>query len=150
MKRIAAILFAATALSPFALHAQNRGAGAVNPSDPAVKAAIDDAGQAAKAWLGLFDTANFDACWTGLAPVVKDQVGKDAFNASLAAVREQYGAAKVRHASKVTFTHKLPGAPDGDYVVLQYETDFTKAHAVETVVPMRTADGWKISGYFVR
>jgi hypothetical protein len=150
VKRIAAILFAATALLPFTLHAQNQGAGAVNPNDPAVKAAIDEAGQAAKGWLAQLDATNFDACWNALAPAVKDQVSKDNFNASLAAVRDQYGAAKARRASKVTFTHKLPGAPDGDYVVLQYETDFAKAHAVETVVPMRTADGWKVSGYFVR
>ena len=150
MKRIAAVLLAATALLPFTLHAQNQGAGAVNPNDPAVKAAVDDAGQAAKGWLALFDANNFDACWNALAPVAKDQVGKDDFNASLGAVRDQFGPAKARRASKVTFTHKLPGAPDGDYVVLQYETDFAKGHAVETVVPMRTPDGWKVSGYFVR
>lgn len=151
MKRLAAVLLAAATLLPFTLHAQNQPAGAVNPNDPAVKAAIDEAGQAARQWLALFDANKLDACWNALAPAVKDQVSKDNFNASLAAVREQYGPAKARRASKVTFTHKLPGAPDGDYVVLQYETDFSgNAHAVETVVPMRTADGWKVSGYFVR
>jgi hypothetical protein len=151
VKRIAAILFAATALSSFPLYAQNQAANAVNPNDPAVKAAIDQAGQAAQRWLALFDTNNFDACWNALAPAARDQIGKADFSGSLAAVREQYGAAKSRRASKVTFTHKLPGAPDGDYVVLQYETDFANnAHAVETVVPMRTTDGWKVSGYFVR
>ena len=150
MKRIAAVLFAATALLPFTLHAQNQAAGAVNPNDPAVKAAIDDAGKAAQQWLALLDASNFDACWNALAPAARDQIGKADFSGSLAAVREQYGAAKARRASKVTFTHKLPGAPDGDYVVLQYETDFSRnGHAVETVVPMRTTDGWKVSGYFV-
>jgi len=46
----------------------------------------------------------------------------------------------------------LPGAPDGEYVVIQYDTQFAhKAHAVETLVPMRERDGsWKASGYFVK
>jgi hypothetical protein len=46
----------------------------------------------------------------------------------------------------------LPGAPDGESVVIQYDTQFEhKAHAVETVVPMRERDGsWKVSGYFVK
>jgi hypothetical protein len=46
----------------------------------------------------------------------------------------------------------LPGAPAGDYVVIQYATQFAnKDKAVETVVPMRTPDGsWKVSGYFIR
>lgn len=151
MKSIAAILFAATALLSFSLHAQNQNANAVNPNDPAVKAATDQAGQAAQHWLALLDADNFDACWDALAPAVKGQIGKSDFQASLAAVREHYGALKSRRPSKVTFTHKMPGAPDGDYVVLQYDSDFANsAHAVETVVPMRTADGWKVSGYFVR
>lgn len=150
MKSIAAVVFATTALLSFSLHAQNQGANAVNPNDPAVKAAIQDAGQAAQRWLALRDANNFDACWQALAPAARDQVGKDDFSASLAAVRDQYGPLKSRRPSKVTFTHEMPGAPDGDYVVLQYESDFANsAHAVETVIPMRTADGWKVSGYFV-
>jgi hypothetical protein len=50
------------------------------------------------------------------------------------------------------FTRTLPGAPDGDYVVIQYRTRFEhKAAAVETVPPMRDADGqWRVSGYFIR
>lgn len=150
MKRIAAILFAATASLSFPLHAQDRSANALNPNDPAVKEATEQAGQAAQRWLALFDAGNFDACWDGLAPAVKGRAGKDEFDASLAAVRQHYGVAKVRRASKVTFTHKLPDAPDGDYVVLQYDTEFANGHGLETVVPMRTPDGWKVSGYFVR
>ncbi len=46
----------------------------------------------------------------------------------------------------------LPGAPDGQYLDVEFETSFAKKkHAVETVTPMREADGsWKVSGYYVR
>ena len=46
----------------------------------------------------------------------------------------------------------LPGAPDGDYVVIQFKTSFAnKKSAVETVTPMLEKDGvWRVSGYFIK
>lgn len=46
----------------------------------------------------------------------------------------------------------LPGAPDGEYVVIQYKSSFeNKKAAVETVTPMRDKYGaWRISGYFIK
>jgi hypothetical protein len=45
-----------------------------------------------------------------------------------------------------------PGAPDGKYVVIRYETSFrNKKAATETVTPMLDADGrWRVSGYFIK
>ncbi len=50
------------------------------------------------------------------------------------------------------FYPKLPGAPDGQYVVIQYDTEFeNKKSAVETITPMLEKDGtWKVSGYFIK
>jgi len=46
----------------------------------------------------------------------------------------------------------LPGAPDGEYVVIQYKTSFeNKKDAVETVTPMKDEDGvWRVSGYYIK
>lgn len=46
----------------------------------------------------------------------------------------------------------LPGAPDGKYVVIQYDTSFeNKKAAVETVTPMLDKDGkWRVSGYYIK
>jgi hypothetical protein len=50
------------------------------------------------------------------------------------------------------YTTTLPGAPDGEYVVIQYQSSFGKKNlAVETVTPMLDQDGvWRVSGYFIR
>jgi hypothetical protein len=50
------------------------------------------------------------------------------------------------------YTKTLPGVPDGEYVVIQYDTSFEhKQSAVETVTPMLDKDGkWRISGYFIK
>ena len=42
-------------------------------------------------------------------------------------------------------------APDGQYEVLQFDTDFqNKRSAVETVVLAAEPDGWKVDGYFIK
>ena len=66
--------------------------------------------------------------------------------------RAPLGALKSRVFKTATFTRSLPGAPDGEYVVIQFDTRFeNKAAAVETVTPMRQKDGsWKVSGYYIR
>ena len=50
------------------------------------------------------------------------------------------------------FETSLPGAPDGEYVVIQMETSFeNKASAVETITPMRDSDGeWRVAGYYIK
>lgn len=61
-------------------------------------------------------------------------------------------AMKARKVKSATFTRTLPGAPDGEYVVIQFESQFeNKAAAIETVTPMRDKDGaWRVSGYYIR
>jgi hypothetical protein len=50
------------------------------------------------------------------------------------------------------YATSLPGAPDGEYVVIQYETSFAnKKSAVETITPMLDKDGkWRVSGYYIK
>jgi hypothetical protein len=46
----------------------------------------------------------------------------------------------------------LSGAPDGEYVVIEYETSFEKKrNGIETITPMKDADGeWRVAGYFLK
>jgi len=62
------------------------------------------------------------------------------------------GAVKSRRVASSQATHSLPGAPDGDYVVIHFATSFEqKADATETVTPMKDPDGhWRVSGYYIR
>jgi hypothetical protein len=68
------------------------------------------------------------------------------------AVRGPLGNAVSRNLLSRQYTTTLPGAPDGEYVVIQYETSFeNKKVAVETVTPMKDADGhWRVSGYYIK
>jgi hypothetical protein len=45
----------------------------------------------------------------------------------------------------------MPGAPDGDYVVMQFDTRLANKHAaVETVTFLQEKqDAWKAAGYYI-
>ena len=68
----------------------------------------------------------------------------------MASVRDPLGGVQSRNLKSGAYTTSLPGAPDGEYVVLQFETVFEhKASAIETVTPMLDDGEWRVSGYFV-
>jgi hypothetical protein len=114
--------------------------------------AVGNAVDAANRWLALSDANNGAATWDQAAPSFRAAVSKEGWSEALKQARQPFGAIKSRKLVSSEFKHSLPGAPDGEYVVIQYDTQFEhKAHAVETVVPMRDQDGsWKVSGYFVK
>jgi hypothetical protein len=66
--------------------------------------------------------------------------------------RDPLGALKARTLKRTTSTATLPGAPDGEYVVFQFNTSFErKQAALETVTTIREKDGtWRVGGYFIK
>ena len=66
-------------------------------------------------------------------------------------IRQPLAGVVTRELKSETHVTELPGAPDGDYVVIQFNTTFeNKRVAVETVTPMLEDDGnWLVAGYFI-
>lgn len=113
----------------------------------------EDAAQAAaEPWLKLVDASQYDASWDQAAKLFKGAVTKEQWKQAAAGARQPLGKLVSRKLKSRTYTEKAPGAPDGKYVVIQYDTAFeNKASAVETVTPMLDPDGvWRVSGYFIR
>lgn len=107
---------------------------------------------AANQWLEIVDTGRYAESWDTACTYFRGAVPKDQWVPQIRAVREPLGAVLRREVSSTKHTTELPGAPDGDYVVIQYHTSFEhKARAIETVTPMRDEDGvFRVSGYYVR
>jgi len=114
----------------------------------AEKAAID----AAKDWLSLVDDGNYAASWEGGAELFKAAVQREQWVMTMETARRPFGKNISRKLISKTYSTTLPGAPDGEYVVIQYEASFeNKASAVETITPMMDKDGqWRVSGYFMK
>jgi hypothetical protein len=67
-------------------------------------------------------------------------------------LREPLGKLVSRKLFSAKYTAKIHGAPQGKYVILEYDSTFEKKGAmVETLTPMLEADGtWRASGYYVK
>jgi len=107
--------------------------------------------KSAKAWLALTDSGKYAESWDEAAAVFKGAITKDQWVSTIKGVRGPLGAVQFRKPKSATYTKTLPGAPDGEYVVIQFTTSFeNKASAVETIVPMLDKDGrWRVSGYHI-
>ena len=117
-------------------------------ADPTTDAAAASA--VAAHWLGLVDANNYAEAWLQLHPTFQATLSRDAWLAQLAATRKEFGALHARREVGARYANALPGAPPGEYVVVQYESRYThRAELLETVVPMRDADGsWRVAGHF--
>jgi hypothetical protein len=107
---------------------------------------------AAKAWLALVDAEKYGQSWDEAALLFRSAVMKADWERAAKATRAPLGALKSRTFKSANFTRSLPGAPDGEYVVIQFDAQFAnKASAIETVTPMRDKNGaWRVSGYYIR
>ncbi len=112
------------------------------------KAAIE----AAEAWLSLVDEGLYLESWRVGARYFRKAVSQEQWAQSMVAFRKPLGKTLSRNLTSAQYTTTLPGAPDGEYVVIQYQTSFeNKRSAIETVTPMLDKDGsWKVSGYYIK
>ena len=115
-------------------------------------ASTEAAQKAAESWLALVDKGDYSSSWDQAAEMFKTAVSKDQWEKALSNSRGQFGKVLSRKLNSATFTTTLPGAPDGQYVVIQYETSFeNKKSSVETITPQLAKDGqWRVSGYYIR
>ena len=107
---------------------------------------------AAEKWLIMIDGGKYAESWKEAAEYFRAAVKQEQWEQSLLAVRKPLGKLFSRKVKTKSYTTSLPGAPDGEYVVIQFETSFEKKKsAIETVTPMKEKDGnWRVSGYYVK
>lgn len=111
-----------------------------------------DAQHAAEAWLAEVDAGQYAQSWAEAATQFKSAVDQSSWLKAVGAVRAPLGSLKSRALRSAHYATSLPGAPDGQYVVLQFESAFDKkSGAIETVTPSKEPDGqWRVSGYFIK
>jgi len=107
---------------------------------------------AAEKWLALTDDGKNGESWKEAAGYFRAAVKQEQWEQSIQAARKPLGKLVSRKVKDTTYKTTLPGAPDGEYVVIRFDTSFeNKKSAVETVTPMLDKDGkWRVSGYFIK
>lgn len=138
MRKAACLLVISLMLAPVALRAQNE-----SKERAAETAAVK--------WLKLVDAGRYAESWTQAASYFRENVTQQKWVHMVRGVREPLGKLVSRHLKTAVYKTSLPGAPDGEYVVMQFNTSFShKKTAVETVTMVFDKDGqWRAAGYFI-
>ena len=107
---------------------------------------------AATAWLSLIDDGRYAEGWKQASKYFQGVVSEPQWVSSLGGARRPLGKLVSRSLTGAVSRNTVPGAPDGHYVIMQFEASFgQKKSAVETVTFLREADGaWKAAGYYIR
>jgi len=106
----------------------------------------------AEKWLKLVDQGKYIESWKESADYFKRAVSQEQWEQAMKSGREPLGKLIFRKVTNALYTTSLPGAPDGQYVVIQFNTSFeNKKSGIATVTPMVDKDGrWRVSGYYIK
>jgi hypothetical protein len=124
------------------------GISSVSAQDPRATIAQNEA----RRWLELIDRGDAVAGWSAAGKQFQNAISADKWADSLKQVRPPLGALVERTLLSTQFTTSFQGAPDGDYVLLEFRTSFAKkTDGRETVTLEHEADAaWRVIGYLIR
>lgn len=103
-------------------------------------------------WLKMVDDSRFVDSWKYASKIFRQSVQQEQWITMINSARNPLGKQVSRQFYRSLYTKKLPGVPDGEYVIIEFNTVFeNKTGAIETVTSKLEDDGiWKISGYFIK
>jgi hypothetical protein len=111
----------------------------------------EEARSSAEAWVALVDAGKYGESWTEASAIFQSGISKEKWEQTVKKVRDDFGPLLSRKPLQVALANSLPGVPDGEYAVVQYNTSFEKkASAVETITLTAEGGKWKAAGYFIR
>jgi hypothetical protein len=107
---------------------------------------------ATQRWLALLDAGRLGAAWDVSSAHLKSVVTRQKWVSGIGSTRKPFGKFVSRTPEKFARAHSLPGAPDGDYSIVEFESVFANdKRAAEKVIWMLESGAvWRVSGYYIR
>lgn len=107
---------------------------------------------AAMQFLTLVDADKFEQSWEDTADLLKKKISRKDWNENLAKARGALGPVIERAQEGIKYSSEAKDSPEGDYIVLIFESRFQAADDItETVTVMLEEDGvWRVAGYYVQ
>jgi len=109
---------------------------------------IDSALATSKAWVAQIDAGQYDESYEAGCDAMHDKVPQDRWAQVLKALRVPWGP--VVNRTQVSHIYKPNGyeGSEGEFMVITYDTSFTKLGEATEVVVLRWEDGkWRGAGY---
>jgi len=103
-------------------------------------------------WLALLDSEEYDQSWKEASQSFQNLIDRELWREIVNNVRSPLGNLISRELLTIQYTANLPEAPEGEYFIIQFESNFTNMeNAIETLTPSLEEDKiWRVSGYYIR
>jgi hypothetical protein len=103
----------------------------------------------AQAWFELVDNQQYLESWEHTTEFFKSTTSRQKWQEFASTLRKVVGKVLSRELLFQENTTSIPGAPDGEYVVMSYKTSFeNRGPAIETITSLLDQDNtWRVSGY---
>ena len=115
-------------------------------------ASVQQAIKTADAWLKLVDDGKYRESWAQASSIFKEKITAEGWEKMARAARAPLGELLSRKFKLAAYATTLPGAPPGQYVVIEYDASYANNKSViDKVTPMLDDDGqWRVSGYWIQ
>ena len=121
------------------------------PGDDPHIAEEQSAERQALGFLGYLDQGRFADSYAYTGMLIRAQLDRDSFSAQIQKTRAGTGPLQGRELIDASYTTTVPGAPEGQYVVLHYHASFAnRQDTVETVTLAFAKGYWRVSGYYIK
>ena len=104
----------------------------------------------AQAWLNLLDKAKYAKCWDGTIDFFKKSISKEDWLEEMKTKRKPFGKAVSRKLEFQRQLPMLPGAPEGNYLLMRYNTNFAEKTASETLTLLESGGVWTVIDYSIK
>jgi hypothetical protein len=102
-------------------------------------------------FLGYLDEGRFADSYAYTGMLLRARADREAFAAQIEKARAGTGALQARELIDATYNTSVEGAPEGQYVILHYHSNFaSRPDTVETITLALAKGYWRVDGYYIK
>lgn len=102
-------------------------------------------------FLYLIDAGKYAESWQSAATLMQEKVTQKEWVEKLTKARELSGALVEREEQNASYSTTAKDSPDGEYILLTFESRFKNAESVDEYVTVMLDDQvWRVAGYFIQ
>ena len=102
-------------------------------------------------FLQMIDEGQYRESWQSSARLMQEKVAQEDWVEKLNKARNLSGDLIKRNQKSASYSTEAKDSPEGEYIMLIYQSTFQKAENVSEYVTVMLEDGaWKVAGYFMQ
>ena len=102
-------------------------------------------------FLGYLDEGRFADSYAYTGMLLRARADREAFTAQIQKARTGTGALQARELIDAAYNTSVEGAPEGQYVILHYHSNFAnRQDTVETMTLALAKGYWRVDGYYIK